>query len=407
MARQRRHLVGKQVSIGRDVLSVARERVREALKICDTPVVSFSGGKDSTVVLNLVLEEAAAMRRLPVDVFFADEEIVAPETIEYVQRVARRRSVRLFWSCIPLRHRNACSKKQPWWYTWNPKERELWIREMPAKACRAESYPFVPWTTIQEQTQTLFSARRGSVVQFLGRRTQESLTRFRMIALRRGEFAFLSRNPQTHMRWADPIYDWKASDVWTAIKTCGWDHNEAYDLFSALGIPASQQRLAPPYGEEPSRQLWVWQRCWPEMWDRMQHRVFGADAGKRYTRTGVYAYRDNTLLGPQRGETWKKYIDRLLCAWPEEKDRAATRRGIEGLWRHHAINSPGDPIPVNKPHPITGICWAEIAQIAWRGYLKRRSLTQKIYGTMRKKSKGLKRRSSKCKKASKNSRSQM
>lgn len=387
MARQRRHVVGKQVHLGRDVLTVARERVRRSLAGCDMPLVSFSGGKDSTVVLNLVLEEAKRMRRLPVDVFFADEEIVAPETVDYVRRVAARRSVRLFWSCIPLRHRNACSRKQPWWYTWNPEERELWLREMPPEARTSESYPQVPWTTIQEQTQALFPSDRGIVVQFLGRRTQESLTRFRMIALRRGAAAFMTRNPKTHMRWADPIYDWKASDVWTAIKTCGWDHNEAYDLFSALGISASQQRLAPPYGEEPSRQLWVWQRCWPEMWDGMQRRVLGADSGKRYTRTGVYAYRDNSLLGPAPGETWKHYIDRLVRAWPDEKDRSSIRRGIEGLRKHHATHARGEPIPVSEPHPVTGICWAEIAQVAWRGYLKRRSLTQKIYGTMRKRTK--------------------
>lgn len=393
MARQRRHVVGKQVGIGRDVLTVARERVRKALEFCDTPLVSFSGGKDSTVVLNLVLEEAEDMGRLPVDVFFADEEIVAPETVDYVRRVAARPSVRLFWSCIPLRHRNACSKEQPWWHTWHPDDRELWVRDPPPEACTADTYPHVPWTTIKEQTQALFPAGRGIVVQFLGRRTQESLTRFRMIALRRGENAFMTRNPKTYMRWADPIYDWLPPDVWTAIKACGWDYNETYDLFSALGISSSQQRIAPPYGEEPSRQLWVWQRCWPEMWDGMQRRVLGADSGKRYTRTGVYAYRDNSLLRPSPGETWEHYIDRLLLAWPE-KERAATRRGIEGLWRHHAALAPGEPIPVSERHPVTGICWEEIAQVAWRGFLKRRSLTQKVYGTMRKRAKKPKRRAS-------------
>ena len=342
-------------------------------------------------MLNLVLEEAARMRRLPVDVFFADEEIVAPDTVDYIRRVARRSSVRLFWSCIPLRHRNACSKKQPWWFTWHPRDRDRWVRLRPSEAHTADTHPHVPWTDIKGQTQALFPSTRGVVMQFLGRRTQESLTRYRMIALRRGKGAFMTRNPRTYMRWADPIYDWRAIDVWTAIKTCGWDYNGAYDLFSALGISASQQRIAPPFGEEPSRQLWVWQRCWPELWDRMQGRVVGADCGKRYTRTGVYAYRDNGLLGPCPGETWPSYIDRLLLDWPES-ERRATRRGIEGLWRHHATFAPDEPIPVDRRHPVTGICWQEIAQIAWRGFLKRRSLTQKVYGTMRKQAKKSNRR---------------
>lgn len=387
MARQRRHVVGTRTGIGCDVLSAARNRVRRALDECDYPVVSFSGGKDSTVVLNLVIEAAEELGRVPVHVFFADEEIVAPETVAYVKRVASRPAVKLVWSCIPLRHRNACSKEQPWWFTWNPEERELWARQRPKQAMTAAEEGDVPWTTIKDQMLALFANRHHRIVQFLGRRTQESLTRYRMIALRRGEQAFLSRNSIRNTRWADPIYDWSASDVWTAIQRCQWDYNEAYDLFSALGIPASQQRLAPPYGEEPSRQLWVWQKCWPELWDRMQERVLGADVGKRYSLTGVYAYRDNSLLRPSIGETWTEYIERLLAYWTNPKEQKAIRRAIEGLWGHHREVASNEPIPIEQRHPISGVSWSGIAQIAWRGYLKRRSLTQMTDTQKRKTSK--------------------
>lgn len=386
MAKQLRHQIGKRVTTGQNVLHAARKRVRRALILCDTPLVSFSGGKDSTVVLNLVVEEAERLGRLPVNVFFADEEIVAPETVAYMKRVAERPDIRLHWSCVPLLHRNACSHEQPWWYTWEPSHRADWARPRPRGVLTGEAYPDIPWTTIRDQTLAFFPNDHGKVIQFLGRRTQESLTRYRMIGLRRGPDAFMNRttrDPDLHMRWADPIYDFSAGDVWRAIQCNGWDYNEAYDLFTALGIPKSQQRLAPPYGEEPSRQLWVWQRCWPKLWEKMQLRVRGADAGKRYARTGVYAYRDNTLLGPANGERWADYIERLILAWPEEH-QGSLRRGIHGLWAHHAELAPGEPIPVGHRHKISGVSWSEIAQIAWRGYLKRRSLTQKTYGAMRK-----------------------
>ena len=162
LAKQRRHVVGKQVGLSRDVLTVSRERVRRALECYEKPLVSFSGGKDSTVVLNLVVEEAKALGRLPVDVFFADEEIVAPETIEYVRRVAQLPSIRLFWSCIPLRHRNACSKTEPWWYTWHPDQRETWVREMPPEAQTALAHPDVPWTTITKAMGQLRDIERSA-----------------------------------------------------------------------------------------------------------------------------------------------------------------------------------------------------------------------------------------------------
>jgi predicted phosphoadenosine phosphosulfate sulfurtransferase len=50
-------------------------------------VVSFSGGKDSTAVLNTALVVAKELGRLPLDVVFFDEEAIHPPTIEYVERV--------------------------------------------------------------------------------------------------------------------------------------------------------------------------------------------------------------------------------------------------------------------------------------------------------------------------------
>ena len=82
----------------------------------DTVVVSFSGGKDSTVCLHLALEAAAATGKLPVLAYFWDEEAIHPETIEYVERIRSRADVKLTWLCLPVKHRNACSRRSPYWY---------------------------------------------------------------------------------------------------------------------------------------------------------------------------------------------------------------------------------------------------------------------------------------------------
>ena len=74
--------------VDKDVYTLAVERVNRTYDLFDNVAVAFSGGKDSTAVLNVTLEVARKRQRLPLEVVFFDEECCAPETIDYVRRVA-------------------------------------------------------------------------------------------------------------------------------------------------------------------------------------------------------------------------------------------------------------------------------------------------------------------------------
>ena len=62
------------------------------------------------------IELARERGRLPLEVMTFDEEAIHPETVEYIARVAALPDVRFRWYCLPIQHRNACSRRQPYWH---------------------------------------------------------------------------------------------------------------------------------------------------------------------------------------------------------------------------------------------------------------------------------------------------
>jgi len=142
---------GDRIAIDKTVVEATLDRIRHAYSVSDHQIVLFSGGKDSSVTLNLVIQVARELNRLPVPVLFIDEEAIPPETVDYVRRVMLRPEVALTWSCVPVKHRNACARSQPWWYPWHPDQRAIWCRPLPDWATTRDHRPEIPAEAIADQ----------------------------------------------------------------------------------------------------------------------------------------------------------------------------------------------------------------------------------------------------------------
>lgn len=364
-----------------DVYTLACQRVAYAFDTFDHVLVAFSGGKDSTAVLNVALDVARSdpsfHRHLPLRVMFQDEEAIPIETEQYVRRVAQRDDVALEWYCLPIQHRNACSRTSPWWWPWAPEARELWCRPLPPEAItHLDGFPIYPpeaRLTAPDMMGLFAPPERGNTAFLMGIRAQESMTRLRAVMSvgatgHNYVIKFDEGTSRGNIFKVYPIYDWKTTDVWTAPARFGWDYNAAYDRMEMAGVSRPQQRCSPAFGEEPLEKLWTYSRCFPEVWDKMTARVPGVGAAARYALTELYSYRDR----PEKpvGVPWPDFITHYLGKFRPGEAEQIGRKLQEEIHLHYRKTT--HPIVVNAPHPHTGMCWNWVLTVAMRGDFKNR-----------------------------------
>jgi predicted phosphoadenosine phosphosulfate sulfurtransferase len=362
-----------------NVWEAALDRIRTVWDMADDVIVSFSGGKDSTVLLNAALaihKERGETK--PLKVLFWDEEAIPMPTIDYVYREAVKENIELHWFCMPVEHRCACSKEHDYWYPWQPEVEDLWTRPLPD----SKTYPKAHIWTVdntenfrrigvpgQNDWATKQMGCEGTVAMLVGLRAAESLRRYRIVAMKGADaLNYVSMDSQCKRIYlVKPIYDFSTEDVWTAHAVFKWDHNTSYDHQQLAGISRHDQRVCPPYGEEPLRGLYMYQICYPELAEKMLYRVPGAATAVRYSRTAVYAFGD---YGFDVEKDPEEQIEQALMRWRDDL-RVKVKKRIDQEIANHKRKAPGVPIPLKKPGK-TGITWDFLYMLAVRGDFKGR-----------------------------------
>ncbi|MDA8959097.1 hypothetical protein N9F11_01615, partial [Akkermansiaceae bacterium] len=97
-----------------DVLTAAKQRVQWTFDTFDRICVSFSAGKDSTVMAELIAEEARR-RGVKVGLMLIDLEGQYKLTIEHALNLIERNTdvFEVYWICLPMQLRNAVSVYEP------------------------------------------------------------------------------------------------------------------------------------------------------------------------------------------------------------------------------------------------------------------------------------------------------
>lgn len=312
----------------KNVYEETQDRLDYIFSEFDNIYVSFSGGKDSGLVYNLVLKhmrEHGTKRK--VGLFHQDFEAQYMETVQYVEKTFKEAPscVERFWVCLPMGVRNAMSQSEPYWYPWDDTKKEIWVRSMPNHeyVINLENNPFefYQYKMLQDDIYKQFGrwykerCGGGKTIGILGLRASESLNRYSGIVNKIRDYKGKKWITQRHKDvWsASPIYDWEVEDVWIANGRFSFPYNGLYDLYYKAGATLPQMRVASPFLEWAGDSLEMYRRIEPETWSRVVGRVNGANFGAIYGKTKAMGYRDVTL---PEGHTWKSYTEFLLSTLP-------------------------------------------------------------------------------------------
>ncbi len=311
-----------------NVYEAFQQRIKLIFEEFDNIYISFSGGKDSGLLLNMVLEYQKAYypdRR--VAVFHQDFEAQYTVTTEYVEKTFERirEDVEPYWVCLPMATRTALSSYQMYWYPWDDKKEESWVRPMPDKdyVINLANNPMTTYLyrmhqeDLAKQFGRWFRMSHGDrkTVCLLGMRADESLQRYSgFLNKKYGYKGECWITKQFKDVWcASPMYDWSVQDVWHAYAQFGYEYNHLYDLYYMAGLTVGQMRVASPFNDYSKDSLNLYRVIDPQIWVKLVGRVQGANFASIYGKTKAMGYRNATLPA---GHTWKSYTFFLLDTLP-------------------------------------------------------------------------------------------
>ena len=311
-----------RVSLDVNVLDAARARVAWAFDAFERAYVAFSGGKDSTVMLHIVADEAIRRGR-KFGVMFVDLEAQYALTIDHIDRCFKMYDgvIDPFWVSLPIHLRNAVSQYEPQWVAWEPGREKDWVRNPPSIAITDQArFPFYRYRMEFEEFVPEFGKWYGNgkpTACFVGIRTQESINRWRTIA---GHGRKHGDRNWTNFVDGDvwnvyPIYDWSTEDLWTYHAKTSKPHNALYDQMHKAGLTIHQMRICQPYGDDQRKGLWLFHIIEPQTWGRIVARVNGANQG------AIYIQEKGNILGQSKiskptGHSWQSFVHLLLDSMP-------------------------------------------------------------------------------------------
>lgn len=322
-----------------NVYEASMDRIDFIFKNFKRIYLSFSGGKDSGVMLNLVLKY---MRDNDITdkigLMIMDNEANYTYSLEFMHRIVESNLdlLDVYWCCLPITLPCTVSSYATEWQCWGVEDESNWIRPMPDQDYIVNidnhEFDFFEENMSYDKFWDKFGdwyAQGEICACMIGIRTDESLNRFRAIMNRDKKMLggkFWTKKNTDYVYNCYPIYDWKTDDIWIANAKFDWDYNKLYDIFWKSGMSVGQMRVASPFMSESKSSLNMYRVIDPQVWSRLCARVSGANFIATYGKQLTY----HSFKLPE-GHTWKSFTKFLLDTLPKEVGENFKMRFIQSI----------------------------------------------------------------------------
>lgn len=295
---------------GRNVFEASLDRIRMLYEKFDEVIVAMSGGKDSTVVYQLALIVAREKNKLPLKVFWLDQECEWQATVDYMDSVMRNPEVKPYWYQIPLDFTNSMHHEENFLKIWNEADKEKWCHpqsDISIKVNPTGEHRF--HNVIDGLHKFVFEPDTKNGCVLCGIRAEENPTRRLLVSGNKSQGWIMKRKEKNKSTKCFPIWDWTFDDVWIAIAKNKWPYNKIYDYQYKYGLPRRSMRVSALIHETAWKSVEMLQEFEPKTYDKFTRRIAGTS-----TTNHMFDQDCDTIPKdlPYMFKDWKEYRDYLL-----------------------------------------------------------------------------------------------
>jgi predicted phosphoadenosine phosphosulfate sulfurtransferase len=312
----------------RTVLDAAKRRIMNAFSNGKKVYVSFSGGKDSLCLLDLVLKLAAEGKIDPAQIVaeFIDEEAIY-DCIERIVHAWRKKVLlaggQFNWFCVEVKHFSCFNhlEEDESFILWDSTKKDVWIRKPPRFAIR--SHPLV--RPRKDTYQEFLWKHNSDGICLTGVRMAESVQRSKYMT---SSFTSNTGLARGNMVW--PLYDWKDTDVWLYLYQNKIDIPDAYLYLYQTGSGRNEMRLGAFSSVDVVKSLVKMNEFYPDLMDRIIRREPNAYLVALYWDSEMFRRSTKTRRKLEGEKDYKAEVYKML---KNPRQNFATKGSLENARR--------------------------------------------------------------------------